>query len=55
MRREGLSQTDASRAVEETDPGRRDFVLSYSQKDIDGPHLYDPVINVEQIVAVVSR
>ena len=64
VRREGLSQTDASRVIEETDLGRRDFVLSYFQKDIDDPHLYDLVINVEQIgpaaaveqiVAVVSR
>ena len=64
VRREGVSQTDASRVIEETDLGRRDFVLSYFQKDIDDPHLYDLVINVEQIgpaaaveqiVAVVSR
>lgn len=64
MRRKGVSQTDASRVVEETDLGRRDFVLNYFQKDIDDPHLYDLVINVEQIgpaaaveqiVAVVSR
>ena len=64
VRRKGVSQTDASRVVEETDLGRRDFVLNYFQKDIDDPHLYDLVINVEQIgpaaaveqiVAVVSR
>ncbi len=64
MRREGLNQTNAARVIEETDRGRRDFVLNYFQKEIDDPHLYDLVVNVgrlgpaaavEQIAAVVSR
>ncbi|MHC4177164.1 MAG: cytidylate kinase-like family protein, partial [Planctomycetota bacterium] len=64
MRREGLGQADAVRLIEETDQGRREFALRYFQKDIDDPHLYDLVINVErigpaaavqQIVAAIER
>lgn len=64
MRRDGLSQADAARLVEERDQGRHEFVLRYFQKDIDDPHLYDLVLNVErlgrpavveQIVAAIGR
>lgn len=64
MRREGLDRAEACRLIEETDRGRREFVLRYFHQHIDDPHLYDLVINVErigpaaavqQIVAAVGR
>ena len=64
IQRDELSQADAARLVDQRDQGRREFVLRYFQKDIDDPHLYDLVINVdrlgptaavEQIVAAISR
>jgi len=64
MRREGLSRAEACRLIAEIDRGRREFVCRYFHQDIDDPHLYDLVVNVErlgpaaavqQIVAAISR
>ena len=49
MQREGLNRDDARRLIEETDRGRREFVQRYFHQDIDAPHLYDLVINVQRI------
>jgi cytidylate kinase len=44
-----LSRVNAGRFVDDVDRGRRDFVRRFFHHDIDEPHLYDLVINVEQI------
>lgn len=49
MHRQGLDEAEARRFVEEKDLGRREFVRRYFHRDIDDPHLYDLVINVERI------
>lgn len=49
MRTEGLSRAEARRWMEDVDHGRREFVRRYFHRDIDDPHLYDLVINVEQL------
>jgi hypothetical protein len=64
VQREGLSRADACRLMEARDRGRREFVRRYFHQDIDDPHLYDLVLNVErlgpaaavqQIVAAIGR
>ena len=49
MRRDELTQAEAAGLIDERDQGRREFVLRYFQKDIDDPHLYDLVVNVERL------
>ncbi len=49
MRREQLGKADARRLIEELDAGRREFVQRFFHRDIDDPHVYDLVINVERI------
>ena len=49
MQRDKLSAAAARRTIEETDSGRREFVERYFHHDIDDPHLYDLVINVEHL------
>jgi hypothetical protein len=49
IQREGLSQADACRLICEIDRGRREFAMRYFHQDIDDPHLYDLVINVQQL------
>lgn len=49
VQREGLSATAARRFIEDIDRGRREFVRRFFHHDIDDPHLYDLVINVEHI------
>lgn len=46
-RRDGLDGTAARRLIQERDEGRREFVRRYFHHDIDDPHLYDLVVNVE--------
>ena len=43
----GVSQREAKRMMHATDRDRADFVRRYFRHDIDDPHLYDLVINVE--------
>ena len=52
MQREGLNNEDARRFVERTDHGRREFVRRFFHRDVDDPHLYDLVINVERVAPV---
>jgi cytidylate kinase len=47
--REGLSQADAGRRIDQLDRGRREFAQRYFHQDIDDPHLYGLVLNVEQL------
>ena len=47
MRRLQCNADYARRWIKETDRGRREFVLRYFHHDVDDPHLYDLVINVE--------
>ncbi len=49
MQREGLDESAARRFIEQKDLGRREFVRRHFHHDIDDPHLYDLVINVERI------
>jgi cytidylate kinase len=46
---EQVGEADARRMIEEIDRGRREFVSRYFHHDLDDPHLYDLVINVERI------
>ncbi len=48
-RRMKLNNAEAKRFIQETDRGRGEFVRRYFHRDIDDPHLYDLVINVEQL------
>jgi hypothetical protein len=47
MERLRLNECDARRAMIETDRGRRDFVERFFHHDINDPHCFDLVINVE--------
>jgi hypothetical protein len=48
MERTGMKQAEAQRWMAETDAGRRDFVRQFFHRDINDPHNYDLVINVDQ-------
>lgn len=47
MRRRQCNADDARRWIKETDRGRREFVRRYFHHDVEDPHLYDLVINIE--------
>jgi len=49
MRRHGMEEAAARRFMVEIDQGRREFVARFFHRDIDDPHLYDLVINVERL------
>lgn len=49
MDRRNCSQRDAEKFVDETDKGRADFVRRYFHHDVADPHLYDLVVNLEQM------
>ncbi len=49
MQHEGLDEAAARRRTDELDRGRREFVARYFHHDIDDPHLYDMVLNVERM------
>jgi len=46
--RRGLSAAKAKQFIAEVDRGRREFVRRFFHRNIDDPHLYDLVINVER-------
>lgn len=46
--REGISIKEATKKMHNMDVGRRAFVQRFFHQDIDDPHLYDLVINVER-------
>lgn len=43
---------EARRFIRNTDAGRRDFIRRHFHHDIDDPHLYELVINVERVGAL---
>jgi hypothetical protein len=47
MERTGMNEKDAKRTMQETDAGRREFIQQFLHRDIDDPHFYDLVLNVE--------
>lgn len=49
VERESLQEPAARRFIAEIDAGRRQFVGRFFHHDIDDPHLYDLVVNVEGI------
>jgi len=49
MQEKGLDAEAARQFVETTDRNRREFVRRYFHHDLDDPHVYDLVINVERI------
>jgi cytidylate kinase len=49
MARRGMNEAAARRCVEELDRDRREFVARFFHHDIADPHLYDLVLNVEQL------
>lgn len=64
MQVRGLSADEARRYIDETDRGRREFVMRFFHRDIDNPELYDLVINtarqridaaVRQILSAVCK
>ncbi|OHB84810.1 MAG: hypothetical protein A2V98_08870 [Planctomycetes bacterium RBG_16_64_12] len=48
MRRHGFSAARAGRFIDSVDRGRREFVERFFHRDINDPHLYDLVINVDR-------
>jgi len=64
MPREGLTAAAAERFIDRVDEGRRDFVQRNFRRNIDDPHLFDLIVNVErlgpegtvdEILAAISR
>ena len=49
MRREHLDEAGARQFIDECDLGRHEFVERHFHHDIDDPHLYNLVVNVEQL------
>jgi len=49
MQREGVDRAAAGQLVRRRDAGRREFVQRYFHRDLDDPHLYDLVVNVERL------
>jgi len=49
MGREKLSEANARQYIDERDRGRREFVQRFFRRDINDPHVYDLVINVERM------
>ena len=47
--REGISIKEAKRKMRDLDGGRRDFVHRFFHQNIDDPHLYDLVVDVERL------
>ena len=47
--REGISVKEAKRKMRDVDHGRRDFVRRFFHQNIDDPHLYDLVVDVERL------
>jgi cytidylate kinase len=54
MARLGTNEAAARRRMSELDQGRREFVERYFHHDGADPHLYDLVINVEQLGKAVA-
>jgi cytidylate kinase len=49
MQREGLDEAAARQFIRRKDTGRREFVERFFHRDVEDPHLYDLVINVERL------
>lgn len=49
MEQQQCSRRDAEKFIKETDKGRADFVQRYFHHDVNDPHLYDLVINLEHL------
>lgn len=49
VQREGLDEAAARQLIRRKDTGRREFVERFFHRDIDDPHLYDLVVNVERL------
>jgi cytidylate kinase len=49
IKRQGLKVAEARKWMEETDRGRREFVERFFHHNLDDPHLYDLVINTENL------
>lgn len=49
QKRHQLTSREARRALNQLDAGRREFVRNYYHRDIDDVHLYDLVLNVENL------
>jgi cytidylate kinase len=49
MSRRNLGRDEATRFVDQTDQGRRDFVRRYFHHDVADPHEYDLVVNVDRV------
>ena len=49
MEREAMNQAAAERHIDAVDLGRREFVQRFFHHDIDDPHLYHLIVNVERL------
>lgn len=49
VQQQNVDAAHARQLVDRIDRGRRDLVRRYFHQDIDDPHLYDLVVNVDQI------
>jgi len=47
--RRGLDERTARRVVRQLDAGRRSFIARHFHQDVNDPHLYDLVVNVEHV------
>lgn len=48
-RRKNVSMAEALHWIHRTDRGRREFVSRFFRRDVNDPHLYDMVVNVERV------
>jgi len=49
MQRDCLDEAAARQLIRRKDTGRREFVERFFHRDLDDPHLYDLVVNVERL------
>ena len=49
VQRNNVTLDEALREIRRVDRGRREYVQRHFQKNIEDPHLYDMVLNVEQL------
>ena len=49
MRRRNIDRSEALQVIRQADRGRSEFVKQYYRQDIEDPHLYDMLLNVERL------
>ncbi len=49
MRRRNIDRSEAVQVIRQTDRGRSEFVKKYYRQEIEDPHLYDMLLNIERL------